>query len=54
MVESRLANPEVHKMFGRRLVTGRLCGVAVVTAVSGYGKVAAAATAACVIQVLRR
>ena len=52
MIESRLANPEVHEMFGRRLMTGWLCGVEVVTAVSGYGKVAASATAACVIQVL--
>lgn len=51
MIESRLATPAVHEMFGRRLVTGWLCGVEVVTAVSGYGKVAAAATAACVVQV---
>lgn len=53
MIESRLEGPEVHERFGRRLVSGRLCGVDVVTAVSGYGKVAAAATAACVIQVLK-
>ena len=50
MVEDRLDRPETHELCGRSYTTGRLPGVDVVTAISGYGKVAAAATTACVIQ----
>ncbi len=50
VIESRLSNPEVHEICGRRFVAGCLREIKVVTAISGYGKVAAAATTACVIQ----
>ena len=44
-IESRLADPTEHNVLGQRFGTGRLRGVDVVTAITGYGKVGAAATA---------
>ncbi len=49
MVESRLDNPVELDLHGHRFVSGSLNGTAVVTSVSGYGKVCAAATTAAAI-----
>jgi len=48
-IEARLATPTEHVGQGRRYVSGTLLGVPAVTAITGYGKVAAAGTVACVI-----
>lgn len=48
-VEERLADPVIHERHGQRFVTGHLHGTNVVTAISGYGKVAASATTACAL-----
>jgi len=44
LIEDRLHRPNSHEAGGRRFVSGTLAGVDVVTAISGYGKVGAAAT----------
>lgn len=44
LIEDRLHQPIAHEAGGRRFVSGTLSGVDVVTAISGYGKVGAAAT----------
>lgn len=51
LIESGLTAAVEHLRSGRRYVTGELGGVPIVTAVSGYGKVAAAATVASVLEV---
>lgn len=48
-VQARLSDPAVHHTHGHRFVSGTLAGVNVVTAITGYGKVAAAATTACIL-----
>ncbi len=50
IIEARLVAPIEHIERGRKFVSGTLSGIPVVTAISGYGKVAAAATTACLIQ----
>jgi adenosylhomocysteine nucleosidase len=44
LVEARLQDPRTTVVGGRRCVRGRVAGTDVVTAVTGYGKVSAAAT----------
>jgi adenosylhomocysteine nucleosidase len=44
LIEDRLHQPVAQEAGGRRFVSGTLSGVDVVTAISGYGKVGAAAT----------
>jgi adenosylhomocysteine nucleosidase len=44
LIEDRLHQPTEQQAGGRRFVSGTLAGVGVVTAISGYGKVGAAAT----------
>jgi adenosylhomocysteine nucleosidase len=49
MVEERLEDTSVRELHRQRFVSGKLHGTEVVTAISGYGKTAAAATASCAI-----
>ncbi|MDJ0954288.1 MAG: 5'-methylthioadenosine/adenosylhomocysteine nucleosidase [Acidimicrobiia bacterium] len=49
MVEERLDNPVTLDLHGHRFVSGSLNGTHVVTSISGYGKVCAAATTAAAI-----
>jgi len=49
MVERRLTQAETFEFFGQRFRTGVIAGVDVVTATTGFGKVAAAATTASVL-----
>ncbi len=49
LVEARLTEPSERVVGGRRCVTGTLSGRPVVTVISGFGKVAAAATIATVL-----
>lgn len=44
LIQERLRHPVVQDVGGRRFVTGVLSGIRLVTAISGYGKVSAAAT----------
>ncbi|MDJ0664735.1 MAG: 5'-methylthioadenosine/adenosylhomocysteine nucleosidase [Acidimicrobiia bacterium] len=44
-VERQILDPIPHEIRGQRFVAGTLCDIAVVTAISGYGKTGAAATA---------
>lgn len=50
IIEAGLDAPTEHLDRGRRFVSGTLAGIPMITAISGYGKVAAAATAASVIE----
>lgn len=50
LIEARLDDPREEMSFGRRYVGGLLAGRPIVTAVSGFGKVAAAATVAAVLE----
>lgn len=50
MVERLIADPVTHHALGRRFRTGSIAGCEVVTAITGYGKVAAAATSAATLQ----
>ncbi len=50
LVEARLDEPAVTTARGQRYVTGTLAGRPTVTAISGFGKVAAAATVASIIE----
>lgn len=45
LINTRISDPVEHDVLGQRFVAGHLGGVDVVTAISGYGKVGAAATA---------
>lgn len=49
LIQDRLQDPVEHMHWGRRQVSGELSGVPIVTAISGFGKVAAAATVAGVL-----
>lgn len=50
LIEAYLENPEEQTSFGRRFVSGMLAGQPIVNAVSGFGKAAAAATVAAVLE----
>ena len=50
LIEARLQQPTESMAGGRRYVAGTLRGIEIVTAVSGFGKVAAAATVAQVLE----
>ena len=50
LIEARLADPQHDVSFGRRYVRGLLAGKPIVNAVSGFGKAAAAATVAAVLE----
>ncbi len=50
LIEARLDDPREETSFGRRYVSGLLGGSPIVTAVSGFGKAAAAATVAAVLE----
>ncbi len=50
LIEARLDEPQEETSFGRRYVRGLLEGTPIVHAVSGFGKVAAAATVAAVLE----
>ncbi len=50
LIEARLDEPREETSFGRRYVSGLLAGRPIVTAVSGFGKAAAAATVAAVLE----
>ena len=45
-VEERLEQAQTHSILGREFTTGSINGVSLVTAITGYGKVATAAVAA--------
>lgn len=51
LIEDRLHRPAERDIGGRRFITGHLSGIDVVTAISGYGKVGAAATVATALNV---
>ena len=50
LVRARLEEPTVHTVGTRGYVSGTLSGIPVVTAISGFGKVAAAATVASITE----
>jgi adenosylhomocysteine nucleosidase len=49
LIQDRLQDPVEHAYWGRRQVSGKLADIPIVTAISGFGKVAAAATVASVL-----
>ncbi len=49
-IEAALADPAESTQYGQRFVAGTVSGVPLITAVSGYGKVASAATTATIIE----
>jgi len=51
--EAAVLNPVAHDLVGRRFVTGTINDVPVVTTITGFGKVAAAAAAASVLHEFR-
>lgn len=48
-VQSRLVDPVPIEKHGQKFVRGSLAGVEVITTITGYGKVSAATTTACVV-----
>jgi adenosylhomocysteine nucleosidase len=50
LIEAYLEEPQEETSFGRRFVSGMLAGEPIVNAVSGFGKAAAAATVAAVLE----
>ena len=50
LIEARMDEPREERSYGRRYVSGFLAGSPIVTAVSGFGKAAAAATVAAVLE----
>lgn len=53
LIEARLEAPETHAERGHRIVSGVLADKPIVLAISGFGKVAAAATVASVLEVFK-
>lgn len=50
LIEEKISDPTEHVSRGRHFLSGTLADIPIVTSISGYGKVAAAATTATVIQ----